>query len=149
RPGVVPVDQRGAHPGRHPDRAQSVERRRGSHGHPALVLSGNRGRHHAGGPGSRATTPPPSPLFLPGRLMMAQDSSPDTTARPVLLIVEDDLAFARTLSRSFERRGYQVATASGLDEMQAQLETLTPTHAVVDLKLKGDASGLACVQALH
>jgi len=66
-----------------------------------------------------------------------------------LLIVEDDLAFARTLSRSFERRGYRVATASGLDDMLEQLKNLVPTHAVVDLKLKGDASGLACVQALH
>jgi len=27
---------------------------------------------------------------------------------PVLLIVEDDEAFARTLGRSFERRGYKV-----------------------------------------
>ena len=27
---------------------------------------------------------------------------------PLLLIIEDDEAFARTLSRSFERRGYRV-----------------------------------------
>lgn len=76
-------------------------------------------------------------------------SSPSGQAGRTLLIVEDDLAFARTLSRSFERRGYRVATASGLDDMLEQLKALAPTHAVVDLKLKGDASGLACVQALH
>ncbi|MGE4335598.1 MAG: response regulator transcription factor [Pigmentiphaga sp.] len=74
---------------------------------------------------------------------------PSSAADRALLIVEDDLAFARTLSRSFERRGYRVATASGLDDMLEQLNALTPTHAVVDLKLKGDASGLTCVQALH
>jgi len=70
-----------------------------------------------------------------------------------LLIVEDDGAFARTLSRSFERRGYAVMHASNADEVQALLETDSPArspgYAVVDLKLNGEASGLACVQMLH
>ncbi|KQV99753.1 response regulator transcription factor [Rhizobacter sp. Root1221] len=66
-----------------------------------------------------------------------------------LLIVEDDEAFARTLGRSFERRGYGVSHASNLDEVTALLATRTPGYAVVDLKLNGLASGLACVQALH
>ncbi|OWW19534.1 response regulator transcription factor [Noviherbaspirillum denitrificans] len=67
----------------------------------------------------------------------------------LLLIVEDDAAFARTLARSFERRGYKVLSASGLEDVSALLQQHTPTHAVVDLKLEGNASGLACVQALH
>ncbi|RZI77118.1 MAG: response regulator transcription factor [Variovorax sp.] len=66
-----------------------------------------------------------------------------------LLIVEDDAAFARTLGRSFERRGYSVSLAASLEEVQALLLTQSPGHAVVDLKLNGQASGLACVQALH
>jgi two-component system response regulator RegA len=66
-----------------------------------------------------------------------------------LLIVEDDAAFARTLKRSFERRGYTVDLATTLGEMQALLEARTPGFAVVDLKLNGEASGLACVQQLH
>lgn len=66
-----------------------------------------------------------------------------------LLIVEDDAAFARTLERSFQRRGYQVRCASGLDAMQALLPGFAATHAVVDLKLSGEASGLACVRTLH
>jgi hypothetical protein len=37
-------------------------------------------------------------------------------AERLLLIIEDDDAFARTLGRSFERRGYQVLLAPGLDE---------------------------------
>jgi len=88
---------------------------------------------------------------MTSRDLPAAPSGPlsSSPAARALLIVEDDLAFARTLSRSFERRGYRVATASGLDDMLEQLNVLTPTHAVVDLKLKGDASGLACVQALH
>jgi two-component system response regulator RegA len=67
----------------------------------------------------------------------------------LLLIVEDDDAFARTLTRSFERRGYRVLRATQLAELQALLEEHSPTHAVVDLKLAGGASGLSCVQALH
>src|ERR1700761_4206643 len=67
----------------------------------------------------------------------------------VLLIIEDDEAFARTLARSFERRGYQVHVAGNQDEAAALLESRTPGYAVVDLKLKGGTSGLACVQMLH
>ncbi|MFC4275480.1 response regulator transcription factor [Achromobacter aloeverae] len=67
----------------------------------------------------------------------------------LLLIVEDDEAFARTLGRSFERRGYTVLHATGLEQVQQLLGEHAPGYAVVDLKLKGEATGLACVQALH
>jgi two-component system response regulator RegA len=66
----------------------------------------------------------------------------------LLVIVEDDAGFARTLKRSFERRGYAVLIAAGLEELQDLLKTQSPGYAVVDLKL-GGASGLACVEALH
>ncbi|GLS13726.1 MULTISPECIES: response regulator transcription factor [Hydrogenophaga] len=66
-----------------------------------------------------------------------------------LLLVEDDEAFARTLRRSFERRGYRVLHATSLQEVEDLLTRSTPGYAVVDLKLKGEASGLACVQTLH
>ena len=65
-----------------------------------------------------------------------------------LLIVEDDEAFARTLKRSFERRGYAVRVAHSPEEMDAHLRRFRPGYAVVDLKL-GGASGLACVQTLR
>jgi two-component system response regulator RegA len=67
-----------------------------------------------------------------------------------LLIVEDDAAFARTLGRSFERRGYGVLPrrASSRSDKRCWPHH-TPGYAVVDLKLNGDASGLACVQTLH
>src|ERR1700748_359255 len=65
-----------------------------------------------------------------------------------LLIVEDDSGFARTLKRSFERRGYHVVIAASLDEVRQDLAGMSPGFAVVDLKL-GGASGLACVEALH
>jgi two-component system response regulator RegA len=77
-----------------------------------------------------------------------QDQASAHSAR-LLLIVEDDAAFARTLSRSFERRDYTVLRAASLEELTALLPTASPQYAVVDLKLNGEASGLACVQLLH
>lgn len=65
-----------------------------------------------------------------------------------LVIVEDDVAFARALQRSLERRGYRVWVARGPEELDALLPDATPGYAVVDLKL-GTASGLPCVQRLH
>lgn len=70
------------------------------------------------------------------------------TAERNLVIVEDDDGFARTLKRSFERRGYDVVVTASLDELRKVLEEKSPGYAVVDLKL-GGASGLACVEALH
>src|SRR6185312_10896400 len=56
--------------------------------------------------------------------------------------------FARTLQRSFERRGYRVRVAANPAALDALLAEETPSHAVVDLKL-GTASGLPCVARLH
>ena len=65
-----------------------------------------------------------------------------------LLIVEDDDGFARTLKRSFERRGYEAVVAASLEEVDEALKEKTFGYAVVDLKL-GGASGLVCVEKLH
>ncbi len=73
----------------------------------------------------------------------------ETDTERLLLLVEDDAAFARTLGRSFERRGYTVLLANSLDGVAALLATHSPGYAVVDLKLEGEASGLACVQLLN
>jgi len=65
-----------------------------------------------------------------------------------LVLVEDDETFARTLQRSLERRGYQVALARSPAELDTLIETQSFDYAVVDLKL-GAASGLPCVATLH
>jgi len=65
-----------------------------------------------------------------------------------LVIVEDDAAFARTLCRSFERRGYAVRVARSAAELDGLLIAEVPHYAVVDLKLDGD-SGLPCIARLH
>ena len=69
-------------------------------------------------------------------------------SRPLLVIVEDDATFARTLQRSFERRDYEVVVADGPAALDALLGVRTPAYAVVDLKL-AQSSGLSCVEALH
>ncbi|MFP5446103.1 MAG: two-component system response regulator, partial [Betaproteobacteria bacterium] len=46
--------------------------------------------------------------------MSPTDDEEREQAQPLLLIVEDDEAFARTLARSFERRGYRVLQAASL-----------------------------------
>ena len=66
----------------------------------------------------------------------------------LLVVVDDDEAFAKTLKRSFERRGYTVLVAATFADLQLLLQTHRPGFAVVDLKLAG-ASGLTCVEALH
>lgn len=66
----------------------------------------------------------------------------------LLVIVEDDDAFAKTLKRSFERRGYTVLLADSHEKLRPLLATHDPGFAVVDLKL-GAQSGLVCVQTLH
>lgn len=71
-----------------------------------------------------------------------------TDAARRLLIVEDDAMFARTLQRSFERRGYRVWVANEAEQVDPLLDTACPDYAVVDLKL-GTGSGLPCVQRLH
>ena len=67
----------------------------------------------------------------------------------LLLIIEDDAAFSRTLGRSFERRGYRVFIAENQDQASELLKLHTPAYAVVDLQLHGHTSGLTCVQMLH
>jgi len=66
------------------------------------------------------------------------------TSERLLLIVEDDEAFARTLKRSFERRGYSVLLADSLETVNAYLADHRPGFAVVDLKLAPSPASPAC-----
>ncbi len=94
---------------------------------------------------------PSSPETLSPEQASQEQASQEQASqeRRELLIVEDDAAFARTLSRSFERRGYTVRSVANLSDVVALLAEWSPHYAVVDLKLQAGDSGLACVQALH
>lgn len=63
-----------------------------------------------------------------------------------LLIVEDDLRFADTLSAEFRDRGYEVDWLDGLEALKAR-EELDYGFAVVDLRLRQD-SGLDVIAVL-
>ena len=63
------------------------------------------------------------------------------SAERLLMIIEDDAAFARTLGRSFERRQYRVLLAASLDQAAELLKEHSPGYAVVDLKLNDSNSG--------
>jgi two-component system response regulator RegA len=65
-----------------------------------------------------------------------------------LLIIEDDVVFARTLGRSFERRGYTVEVRNDPEDLEVLAREFAPNRAVVDLRL-GGSSGLVCVKQLH
>ena len=91
----------------------------------------------------------PAPVLTDESARISAELSLADDDKPLLLIVEDDAAFARTLSRSFERRGYAVQHATSHDELKTLLVSSNPEFAVVDLKLNGEASGLTCVQTLH
>jgi two-component system response regulator RegA len=81
--------------------------------------------------------------------MNANGVEAGTTAGPRrLVIVEDDVKFAATLARSFERRGYAVRVAPSEEALKLLLTGFSADYAVVDLKLAG-GSGLGCVKRLH
>jgi two-component system response regulator RegA len=74
----------------------------------------------------------------------------DTEAERQLLIVEDDDAFARTLGRSFERRGYGVLP--GEQPRGSSQRCWPPVRRATPWSTSSStatASGLACVQMLH
>ena len=72
---------------------------------------------------------------------MAEDTAPRR-----LLVVEDDEAFARTLIRSFERRGYEVRHATGQAELEQALHAHDPAMLIV--VLTGYASIATAVEAI-
>src|SRR5258708_23761799 len=51
-----------------------------------------------------------------------------------LLIVEDDKSFLQRLARAMEGRGFTVTTAESVADGLAQLETISPAFAVVDMR---------------
>lgn len=70
------------------------------------------------------------------------------TARPNLLLVDDDETFRERLGRALRDRGYDVFTASSHATAIEAARTRPPAFAVVDLKMPGP-SGLELVKDLH
>jgi two-component system, response regulator RegA len=65
-----------------------------------------------------------------------------------LLIVDDDVTFARVLARALASRGFQIEIAHDTDDALAQVQRLQPDYCVLDLKL-GEQSGLQLIPQLR
>ncbi len=77
----------------------------------------------------------------------------DSVNRPVdpaktLLIVDDDKPFLQRLARAMEVRGFAVDTADSVAGGLAKVETVSPSYAVVDMRL-GDGNGLDVIERLR
>jgi two-component system response regulator RegA len=65
-----------------------------------------------------------------------------------LLIVDDDAPFRNRLGRAMESRGFEVVTASSLDEAISTVKVHVPAYAVIDMRLE-DGNGLELVEVIH
>jgi two-component system response regulator RegA len=65
-----------------------------------------------------------------------------------LLIIDDDITFARVLSRAMVSRGFEVITAANADDARALARRHHPRYCVLDLKL-GEENGLRLIPELQ
>ena len=65
-----------------------------------------------------------------------------------LLILDDDNALRRTLSRAMEQRGFEVRSAEQVSEALLMIKEAPPEYAILDLKLE-DGNGLEVVSYLQ
>ena len=79
---------------------------------------------------------------------MADVQNLDLGPDPSLLILDDDEAFLRRLSKAMEKRGFDVQTAGTVAEGLSVARTAPPAYAVVDLRLE-DGNGLDVVEVLR
>jgi len=77
---------------------------------------------------------------------MSQAAFP-LTSRGRLLLVDDDPAIRRTLTRALERTGFTVDPAASVAEAYQRIEQAAPAFAIVDLNL-ADGHGMELVKSL-
>ena len=65
-----------------------------------------------------------------------------------LLIVDDDLPFRERLTRSMEKKGFEVISSPGFKDSIAKVNDNNFDYAVVDMRLE-DGSGLELVKELN
>ncbi len=74
------------------------------------------------------------PVALAGLIEVLEQASINLRS---VLVVDDDAAFLRTLSRLLEHNGYSTLTAKNLDDAIEMLETRSPGAVVLDWRLEG------------
>lgn len=66
----------------------------------------------------------------------------------MLLVVDDNDTFRRTLATALSRRGLKVSAATGIQEALALVERQPPARALVDMNLGSATSGLELIPRL-
>ncbi|SEO10928.1 response regulator receiver protein [Salinihabitans flavidus] len=79
---------------------------------------------------------------------MAETNLQDIGEDRSLLLVDDDEAFLRRLSKAMEKRGFEVEMAGSVAAGKAIATARPPAYAVVDLRLD-DGNGLDVVEVLR
>src|SRR6056297_2126413 len=77
-------------------------------------------------------------------LSFGKDELPEDVS---LVIVDDDAAFLQRLSRAMEQRGFDVRTASTVNDGLQLIRELPPAFAIVDMRLD-DGNGLDVIAEL-
>lgn len=65
-----------------------------------------------------------------------------------ILLIDDDETFCATLARALNRRGLEAHTAHTPIDALNHVQLAQPTHAILDLKLGDEASGLDLIEPL-
>ena len=65
-----------------------------------------------------------------------------------LLIVDDDLPFRERLTRSMEKKGFDVTSSPGVRDSLSKVSEINFDYAVVDMRLE-DGSGLELIKELQ
>ena len=65
-----------------------------------------------------------------------------------LLVVDDDLPFRERLSRSMEKKGFEVESADSFASANNIIEKKNYDYAIVDMRLT-DGSGLELIKKMH
>ena len=65
-----------------------------------------------------------------------------------LLIVDDDLPFRERLTRSMEKKGFEVVSSPGFKDSLSKVSVTKFDYAVVDMRLE-DGSGLELIKELQ
>src|SRR5215472_4351289 len=76
-------------------------------------------------------------MSLPGTLGHTVGSSPMTTAKPIVFVVDDDAWVRESLETLIEDEGWQPETFASAQEFLDRRPALTPSCLVLDVSLPG------------
>lgn len=82
------------------------------------------------------------------RLLSAPDPAGPATARPLVVVVDDDVAVDKSFGQMLQAAGYDTHAEGNVASGLAYLEHATPAVVILDLHLP-DGTGLECLRRLR